>query len=175
MHIKYWAIAAAIAASCGTATAAQSAVDFEVLLTIGESCTFGAKVTENNVNFGSKPRATSTVKYEAEGKLYIDCSEGTEYYIGLNGGANVPAADKLDPGLGVRQMSNGVTGPGAVYVKYDLFQDSGRTKFWGNVKANGKGGTGLGKPDPISVYGLVTNANVAAGSYKDTVTATIYY
>ena len=175
MQIKYWAIATAIAAACGSATAAQSTTDFDVLLTIGESCTFGAKAAENNVNFGSKARASSAVRYEAEGKLTIDCSEGTDYYIGLNGGGNVSASDKLDPALGVRQMSNGVAGAGAIYVKYELFQDSGRTTFWGNVKANGKGGTGLGRAEPVSVYGLVTNANVAAGSYKDTVTATIYY
>lgn len=174
MRIKNWGFAAAIAVSCGAATAAQTPFDFEVQLTIGETCTFSATATENNVNFGSKPRASSPVQYTAEGKIYVDCSEGTDYYIGLNGGDNNVGADKTDPGTGVRKMSNGAS-TGAVYVKYDLFQDSLHTKFWGNVKANGKGGTGLGKPQLISIFGLVTNANVASGSYKDKVTATVYY
>ena len=174
MHIRYWPIAAAIVAFCGSATAAQSTTNFDVTLTIAESCTFGAKVAENDVNFGSKARASSAVRYEAEGKLSIDCSEGTDYYIGLNGGGNA-GSDVSNPKLGVRQMSNGATGAGAVYVKYDLFQDTARTVFWGNVTANGKSGTGTGRVESISVYGLVTNANVASGSYRDNVTATIVY
>ena len=169
MRTKYFALSLAAAALCGTAHAGAK-TDFDVLLTITESCTISDK-TPDNVNFGSKPRVSGTVSYAAEGKLYVDCSEGTDYYIGLNGGKNA-GSDVADPKPGVRQMANGA---GTIFVKYELYQDAAHTKFWGNVKTNGRAAAGLGKVDPISVYGLVTSANVAAGAYTDTVTATIVY
>lgn len=167
---KYYALPLAAALLCGTANAGTGKADFDVLLTVTESCTISDKTPEN-VNFGSKPRASGAVSYTAEGQLFVDCSQDTRYYIGLNGGNNAGAAS-TDPQPGSRQMANPAK---TVFVKYELFSDATRKTFWGNTEANGLSRSGKGRVDGIAVYGEVTSANVAAGSYKDTVTATIVY
>jgi len=65
---------------------------------------------------------------------------------------------------------------GTNYISYSLFQDSARTTAWGNTAATGVVHTGTGTLTSISVYGQMAAAqNVPAGSYSDTVVATVTF
>jgi spore coat protein U-like protein len=63
---------------------------------------------------------------------------------------------------------------GPSVLSYFLYTDSARTNPWGST---GVGITGTGSTSlPIQVYGQIPGGqNAAAGSYADTVTATITF
>lgn len=164
---------AALAASLAVAAAGHAATDsttFKVKIVITESCSIST-TAPSDVVFGTVARTSTTSNYDAAGALNVNCSAGTPYAIGLTGGANstgTPAA----PAAGDRRMKHATA---SVYVPYDLYQNSTRTTFWGNGTANSLSGTGTGASVAVPVYGRLTNVNFAAGSYEDTVTATITY
>jgi spore coat protein U-like protein len=69
---------------------------------------------------------------------------------------------------------------GSVTVPYQLYKASGRTAadVWGTtIGAGGNvlAGTGTGANQNVPVYGRVPSANFAAGTYTDTVVATVTY
>ena len=49
------------------------------------------------------------------------------------------------------------------------------SKEWGNIADNRLSQQGTGETQNIKIWGNVPNANVPAGKYSDTVTATITY
>lgn len=66
-----------------------------------------------------------------------------------------------------------MTGPGGE-LGYQLYTDASRTKVWGSTGGTDTlAGTGDGPAQSIPVYGRLESANVKAGSYTDTITATI--
>ncbi|WP_167772975.1 Csu type fimbrial protein [Ramlibacter humi] len=159
-------VAAAVAA--GT-----DSTQFKVLLKITESCTISAKAP-TDVDFGSQARITGTsTNYDAAGKLIVNCSDGTPWSIGLDGGVN-SASLPATPTAGDRRMKHTTALP-AVYVPYDLYKDSSRSTFWGNSGTALKAGTGTGLDQTIDVYGRLTDVNYPAGNYQDTITATVIY
>lgn len=160
------------AVAFGAMGAAQAATDtktFQVKLTITESCVISA-TAPTDVDFGSQARATAAVAFDAAGALNVNCSAGTPYTIGLNGGAN-NTGTTATPTAGSRRMLSGA----ANYVGYELYQNSTRATFWGNATGSWLGGTGTGASVSVPVYGRVVSANAPAGAYVDTVTATITY
>jgi spore coat protein U-like protein len=69
---------------------------------------------------------------------------------------------------------------GSVAVPYQLYKASGRTAadIWGTTtggSGNVLSGTGTGGNQNVPVYGRVPSANFAAGTYSDTVVATVTY
>jgi spore coat protein U-like protein len=70
-----------------------------------------------------------------------------------------------------------MTGPGGATLSYAMYQDSGHTTNWGNtVGTDTKSGTGNGSAQTLTVYGnLAAGQYPAAGSYSDTITATVTY
>jgi spore coat protein U-like protein len=61
-------------------------------------------------------------------------------------------------------------------LSYSLFQDSTRATVWGNDAATGVGHTGTGASSALTVYGSVgSGQNVPAGTYADTVVATVTF
>lgn len=154
--------AASLSASAQAATATST---FQVRITITESCTFNS-TGGSDVDFGTHARSDTPVS--ATGTLVVNCSKGTPYNIGLNAGANssAPAVSATN-----RRMINGSN-----YVAYGLFQDSSHATLWGDVVGTStKGGTGTAVDQPVSVYAQAPTTNAPAGSYTDTVTATITY
>ena len=142
------------------ATATQS---FGVKLVVQESCTIGASPTD--VDFGTVTRATAAVNTDAAGALSVNCSAGTPWSIALNSGLNADTTS--------RRMIFGTTN----FAPYQLFQDSARATLWGNGTTFGSAlaGTGTGAAVNVPVYGRLTSLNFPAGTYSDTVTATITY
>ena len=62
---------------------------------------------------------------------------------------------------------------GSTFVSYDLYTDSTRGTSWPSV---GVTGTGTGSDQAMTIYGRVpSQAAVAAGDYKDTLTVTVNY
>lgn len=125
---------------------------FEVKLTVNESCKFTAF---QHVEFASVDRSTKSAS-NAKGQLNVTCTLNTPYKIAL---------------AGTGEMSNTTT---TSKVPYKLYQDSTRTTEWDAVNLLSK--TGNGKDQAIPVYAkLAGNTNVEAGTYVDTVVATVTY
>lgn len=130
------------------------------------SCTIS---TLSQMNFGTTQGGTNP-QIDAEARLRANCNDELPYTIALNKGeiaGNTVAARKL--GL------NG-TGPGV--IRYDLYQNAGRTTFWGEGGGSPVySATGSGQNQDITVYGRIPagQAMPAGGIYRDTVTATITY
>lgn len=148
----------------GAANAAQDTTTFQVKITITESCDIHTtKATD--VDFGSNARGKSG-NIDAEGKLVVNCTLGTPYNIGLNGGMH---------GTGVtdRKMNNG-----GILIPYGLYKSAGRSDNWGDTGTGLLPGTGTGSNQDIPVYGRVVGSDTQhapAGLYTDTITATITY
>lgn len=134
---------------------------FLVSATVVNKCT----VTASPLNFGgsvglliSAVAATTT--------LGVQCSNGTPYNVGLNGGQNSGG------NINARKMVLGANSIG-----YQLYQNSGRTTVWGNtVGTNTVAGTGSGNTQSLTVYGGVpAQITPPAGTYSDTITVTVTY
>ena len=144
------------------AIAATATGNFQVRITIQESCIVAST---NPLDFGSQNVLAANVDQTTT--LSVQCTPGTAYNIGLDAGTGAGATEAL------RKM----TGPGAATVDYSLYQDSGRTTLWGNtVPTTTVAGSGNGAAQPYTVYGRVPpQTTPAAGSYVDTITVTVTY
>lgn len=152
-----------------TTLAATDTTTFTVSITIDESCSLNA-AAPTDIDFGTFTRSASTANIDAAGNLVVNCSAGTPYNIGLDGGIN-STGTASSPAAGQRRMANSGN-----YVPYDLYQDSARSVFWGNtVGSNTLTGTGTGANQNTPVYGRTNDINVPAGTYSDTITATITF
>lgn len=162
-------IATALVAA-GASSSAHAATDtttFQVRIVISEACDIQT-VGATDVDFSSRVRSTGA-PVDAQGALTVNCSNGTPYTIGLNaGGSSTSATAAADN----RRMLGGAGN----FVPYGLYRDAGRTLFWGDlIGTNTLAGTGNASNQSIPVYGRVPSTNAPAGSYADTVTATITY
>lgn len=169
-HLHALLIACAVAAGLSAASNARAATattQFQVRIVITESCDIQA-VAASDVDFGTFARS-SGAPADAQGTLQLNCTQGTPYSIGLDAGANptstAAAADN-------RRMTDGNSN----YVAYGLYRDTARQQFWGDViGTNTLSGTGTASNQAIPVYGRAPSTNAPAGSYVDTVVATVTY
>lgn len=169
--VRSSALALAAFAAMGGAHAATATTTFKAKIVITESCSFTATPAVD-VDFGTQARATTAVTVDNAGSVTVNCTPGTSYTLGLNGGLNT-IGTIATPVAGDRRMRLGSTGSN--YVGYELYQNTGRTTFWGNASGTWVSGTGTGVNVTVPVYGRVINVNAVAGSYEDTITATITY
>jgi spore coat protein U-like protein len=155
---SYFAAAPALAA---TATGT-----FNATMTITAECRVAST---NTLAFGSAGVWTSPVTTSAA--LEVQCTNGTEYQIGLGFSANATGGTQ-------RRMKHGTN---AEYVNYDLFTDAGFTTAWGNTDDTDTLGhttrnVGNGAAQSYTVYGRVPVQTVPTpGAYSDTVTVTVTY
>lgn len=157
MKTKTLALAAVVMLMSGLAWAQQQASDqFQVLATVINTCEISAP---NDLNFGNynpldPNHVDQTVTFQ------VRCTRNTpNVWVGLNDGVN-----------GTRFMASGTN-----LLDYELYQDTGRTTVWGNTQTDGVpyNPTNSGWYT-MTVYGrLFALQDVPAGSYADTVTATI--
>jgi spore coat protein U-like protein len=118
----------------GTATAT-----FTVTATVPTTCS----VATNNLNFGTA--GVLAANTDATTTLSPDCTNGTPYNIGLNGGLS----GATDPTQ--RKVTNG-----AAFVLYGLYRDSARSLPFGNtIGTNTLTGTGTGLAQSATVYGRI--------------------
>lgn len=154
-------IAAGVCAAAGIASAA-SAGSANANLGISASVAATCTISTSAVAFG----AYSGTQVDATGTVTANCVTGTSWTIGLGTGNGTGASTTN------RKMTSGANTLG-----YALYSDSGHTTNWGNaIGTDTVAGTGTGASQNQTVYGRIPTGSVpAAGSYADTVVATINF
>jgi len=111
--------------------------------------------------------ANASADLDGTGRVTVACTKGATPNIGLGTGSSASGSS--------RRLSDG---SGVNYLTYDLFQDSSRSVAWTNA------GSGLLTPvaatskaaRDFTVYGRISaNQDVPAGSYTDSVVATVNF
>jgi spore coat protein U-like protein len=173
MNQKTIRTAAAVLALCGaamSASASTATATFTVTATVVNDCS----ITTTNIAFGNYD-PTSATALTAQGAVSTKCTMGDVVSVALNQG--------LNPGTGstaavpARQMAT----PGTSYLPYHIYTTSGGSTEWG------AGVVGTNTPPAqtsvsvntalvFTTYGtILAGVNVPAGSYTDTVTATVTF
>jgi spore coat protein U-like protein len=150
----------------GHATDATAALS--VTATVTSNCT----ISTSPVAFGNY-NAVSASDVDATGTVTVQCTNGTAATVKLGQGANADSGSTDAAPL--RRMRRAATSD---YLSYSLFSDSGRSTTWGNTTGTGLAHAGDGTSTGLTVYGRIPGTqplNVQAGSYSDSVTATITF
>lgn len=166
--IQLIAVACLMAWTATGAFAASSTANLSVTATVGANCT----ISTSAVAFGSYDpvSANASSALDGVGGVTVTCTNGSAATITLGQGGN--AATGSSDAAPLRRMKDS----GSDYLSYSLFSDSSRTTIWGNTAATAVNHTGTGSAASLSVYGQVAGAqNVPAGSYSDTVVATVTF
>jgi spore coat protein U-like protein len=149
----------ASAASAATATA-----NLNVSANVAVNCT----VTAGTLAFGSyDPVVThSSANLDASGTFTVACTRGA-------------SGVTIDLGQGMHYASGRRMDASGTYLAFELYSDSGRSSVWGST--SGGAAVAVSAPsskDPVTytVYGRVPGGqDVPAGSYSDTVVATVNF
>ena len=154
------ALTAVSGADAGTA---QS--DFLVSAEVTATCSISAVP----LTFGAYDPLVTNVSNDLVGQtnLTVTCTNLANTSIALSSGGHVTT------GAGAtRQLSDGTH-----FLTYSLYSDNTRTTAWGDgTLAPVRIYQGIGAVDTVTVFGKVeSNQKAAAGSYSDTVTATITF
>ena len=157
-------VVAFLSLTTSPASAASATANLAVSATVTNNCT----ITTAPLSFGSYDPvvAHASANLDGTGTVIVACTKGTAPTIGLGLGSNASGS--------VRRMADGASN----YLSYELYQETGRTTVWTN--------TGAGLLSPVAapskaarnftVYGRVpSNQDVPAGSYSDTVVATVNF
>jgi spore coat protein U-like protein len=150
------------------AMAGTDTSNFAVSATVAASCTVDAS---GGLDFGAYDpivtNANSGSDAEQAGTINTTCTNGATATLTLDQGAN--ADDGSTDEAPLRRMKDGTD-----FLDYQLYTDSEHTTVWDNT--TGQSVTGTGASSPTTVYGVITKGqNVPAGSYTDTVVATITF
>ncbi len=158
------ALAGAVCVTSVRSEAASASTSLSVSASVANNCTISTAA----LAFGAYDPvvANAASNLDSTGTVTITCTKGAASTIGLNLGSNASGS--------TRRLTDGSSN----YLTYEMYQDSGRTTVWGNS------GAALLTPAVapsktarnFTVYGRVTsNQDVPAGSYADTVTATVNF
>ena len=129
-------------------------------------------VSTTTVNFGNIAASTTvpTGGIPATGAVAVQCNQGAPYTVYLGNGNNFTTT---------RRMKSG-----AVFLAYQLYQDSAHSIAWNATNVGTIGGTGgvsstgSGSNQTLSVYALIpagTAVPATTGTYTDTVVVTVNY
>jgi spore coat protein U-like protein len=142
--------------------AGSASTSLAVTATVSANCT----ISTSAVAFGAyDPIVTNaSTPRDADGAVTVTCTKDAATTVTLGDGGNVSG--------GVRRMTDGTQ-----FLSYTLYSNSGRTVAWGNTPGtNDVAHTGTGTATTLSVYGRIAGAqNVRAGSYSDSVVATVNF
>ena len=146
--------------------AADASDNLDVSATVAASCT----ITGGNLSFGTY-NTVSGAQVDSTAILTVACTSGTDTTLTLGEGTHPDGAST--PDLPARRMNDG----GANFLSYSLFSDAQRTTVWGNSPGSARGYLALSSAQAnLSVFGRITaSQDVPAGTYTDTVLATIAF
>lgn len=155
-----------------SAFAATTNTTFTVSASVVANCTISA----SNLAFGNYDPVvannTTGADLYANSTLTVACTKGApNVWIGLDSGAN---------GASATGTTRALTSGAGSFLSYELYTANPNPTAgaaWGNTQATGKSYVSASKlPTAIPVFGRVPKGqDAAAGSYSDTVTATINY
>jgi len=156
-------VVAAAPAFAGSATS-----NFTVSATVLTNCT----ITTVGVVFGNYD-PTSSTPLDGTGTVVVTCTAGTSGKILMGQGAN--GATGSTDAAPLREMAGLVLT--SQRLRYDLYQDTGRSTAWGNTTATGAAYTASTiLPVTVTIYGRIPiNQGAQANVYNDTVTATVTF
>jgi spore coat protein U-like protein len=152
-------------AAMGTSVSAATATaNLGVSATVTNNCTISTAA----LAFGSYDPvvANASTDLDGTGTVSVACTKGVSATVGLGLGSNASGS--------TRRMTDG----SGNFLTYELYQDASHTTVWGNA------GAGLLSPAAapskaarnFTVYGqVVSNQDATAGSYSDTVVATVNF
>ena len=152
-------LTASLAGALPAAWAAQATTDLQIKATVTSTCGVAA-LGATELDFGSI--ASTATNTATTARLQVTCTNGTSYKVALDLGHH---ADN-----GTRRMISGSN-----YLPYHLYRSGGTSEPWTDQLGQTYSGIGSGAVQEITVYGVVPSANVPAGAYADTVTATLEY
>ena len=154
------------------AFAATQQSQFTVQASVSNNCT----ISSTGINFGSYDPITANSATGADayanGTVTVRCTRGAAgVWIGLDAGSNSASASGT-----TRAMSAG----GGNFLSYDLYladPNPAPGAVWGNTAATGMSySPASSAATNLTVYGRTPKGqDAAAGSYSDTITATINY
>lgn len=145
---------------CSNQSGTQAQPTFQASATVAANCL----VSTQDVNFGAQGVLTADV--DAAGAVFVTCTPGSAFTIGLGAGA-------AGGGPTAREMRKG-----SEKVVYGLYQNAARNLPWGDGVVPGEtvSGTGDGAAQSLGVYGRVpVQSTPSAGTYSDTVVVTVTY
>jgi spore coat protein U-like protein len=148
------------AAFAGTATA-----NVGVSANIANNCTVG---NVSAIAFTYDPIvANHSSPATATGTIDVTCTSGASWLLDLDNGQNHSSATLSQN----RAMKSGTN-----FLSYDIYSDSGHSTVWLSGAGSDVPGTGNGAAQTQTMYGQVPAAqNVPAGTYNDTVVATVNF
>jgi len=161
------ALAGIVVLTGASAFAGTATSNMAVSATVSANCTIAAGA----LAFGAYDPivANASVPLPGTATLTVTCTSGSPSTITLDQGLN-PAGGSTNAAP-LRQMASGGN-----FLSYGLFQDNAHTITWGNTAGTGAAYTGTGVAGSVTVFGQVPAAqNVPAGTYNDTVVATITF
>ncbi len=161
---------ALLIAFAGAARAQSPITDtFEVRMDVVGTCSV---LTATDIDFGTQVSTAGT--RDQQGTISVQCTKDTPFTLGLDGGTTTGQVN-------ARAMTNTPIAPAQpVQIAYSLSRDAFGGSAWGNDSGNWYEGRGAGLGSAyainIDVYGRATLVgNEPAGTYRDTVTATLTY
>ena len=160
--------AVALGAASGGAHAGTATSNLDVSATVSANCT----ISTAPVAFGGYDpvSANASTALDASGSVTVTCTQGSAATVTLGQGANADTGSS--DAAPARRLNDG----GTNFLAYDLYSDEGRSVVWGNDATTDVAHTGTGTAVALDVYGSIDAAqNVPAGSYTDTVVATVTF
>jgi spore coat protein U-like protein len=158
------ALITAVAVAAGTGVSAQAGTQtatMELTTEVVANCTISAAAL--NVSGYDPIEANKTIDFDQTGSVTVACTKGTSAEVTFNDGLNVG-----------RQLKNTNT---TDLLDYELYSAAAGETVWGSTQGTGKGITGTGANVIYNVFMRVLpgQTNIPAGTYTDTVTATVTF
>lgn len=150
--------------STSRADAATATADLAVSATVSNNCT----ISTAPLAFGAYDPvgAHSAANLNGSGTVIVACTKNVAPTIALGLGDNANGA--------TRRLTDG----SGNFLSYQMYRDAARTQVWGDAVGDvvAPGPAASKAPQSFTVYGTVTsNQDVPAGSYTDTVVATVNF
>ncbi len=157
--------ASMLLAVSGAAFAGTATVNVGVSANIANNCTVG---NVSAIAFTYDPIvANHSSPAVATGTIDVTCTSGAPWTLDLDNGLNNGH---------VTLSQNRAMNSGSNYLSYDIYSDSGHSTVWLSGSGKDVTGTGSGAAQTQTMYGQVPAAqNVPAGTYNDTVVATVNF
>ena len=168
------ALASALFVAVGSAApsmavADTATTDIGISASVPNNCTISTSSVSFDTYDPIDVNAISGSALYGTGLVRTTCTRGASATITLSQGNNA------DNGSTDASPSRRLAA-GANRLNYYLYRNSGRTTVWGNTTGTGLAPTADGTAQDSTVYGQIpAGQNVPAGSYSDTVTATVTY